>query len=51
MSYDEFEQLCKETWKEEYNYLCMDRPKKREQGRYCLCKSTYTECIPEANPF
>ena len=54
MSYDEFEQLCRNTWKEEYKYLCIHRSKKRDQGRYCFCnesKKTYTECTPETKPF
>ena len=54
MSYDEFEQLCRRSWEEDYNYLCIDRSKKRDQGRYCICiesRNTYTESIPETKPF
>ena len=29
MSYDEFKQLCRNSWEEEYNYLCIDRSKKK----------------------
>ena len=54
MSYDEFEQLCREAWKEEYNYLCFDRSKKRDRGRFCICnenKIIYVECTPETTHF
>ena len=27
VSYDEFKQLCRKTWEEEYDYLCIDRSK------------------------
>ena len=37
MSYDEFKQLCRKEWGEGYNWLCIDRSKKRDQGRYCVC--------------
>ena len=37
MSYDEFKQLCKKTWHEDYNYLCIERSQKEKQGRYCVC--------------
>ena len=36
MSYDEFKELCRNTWDEDYNYLCIDRCKKRDQGRYYI---------------
>ena len=33
MSHDEFKQLCTETWKGLSIYLCIDRSKKRDQGK------------------
>ena len=33
MSFDEIKQLCREAWDEEYNYLCIDTSKKRDQRR------------------
>ena len=54
MNYDEFKELCRKSWEEDYNYLCIDRSKKRHQGRYRICnenKNTYLECIPETKPF
>ena len=55
MSYDEFKELCRKSWEEDYNYLCIDRSKKRDQGRYCICneskKKTYIEATPETKPF
>ena len=54
MSYDEVKQLCGKLWGEEYNYLCIDRSKKRDPGSYCICngsKNTYKECTPETKRF
>ena len=54
MNYDEFKELCRESWEEDYNYLCIDRSKKRDQGRYCICngsKKTYIEAMPQTKPF
>ena len=54
MSYDEFKELCRKTWEQDYNYLCNDRSKKRDQGRYCIyneSKNSYIECTPETKPF
>ena len=33
MNYEEFKELCRNLWEEDYNYLCIDRSKKRDQGR------------------
>ena len=54
MGYGEFKQLCRKSWEDEYNYLCIDESKTRDSGRYCICnesKNTYTECIPKRIPF
>ena len=54
MKHDDFKELCRKSWEEDYNYLCFDRSKKRDQGRYCICdenKKTYRECTPETKPF
>ena len=54
MNYDEFKELCKKSWDEDYNYLCIDRSKKRDQGRYCICnesKKTYIEATPQTKLF
>ena len=40
MNYGEFKKLCRKSWDEEYNYLCIDRSKKRDQGRYCICNES-----------
>ena len=40
MTYDEFKELCRKSWDEDYNYLCIDRSKKRDQGRYCICNES-----------
>ena len=54
MNYDEFKELCRKPWEEDYNYLYIDRSKRRDKRRYCICnesKNTYFECIPETKPF
>ena len=35
MCYDEFKEMCRKAW-DEYNYLRIDRSKKKDQGRYCI---------------
>ena len=40
MNYDEFKVLCRKSWEEDYNYLYIDRSKKRDQGKYCICKES-----------
>ena len=54
MCYDHCKHLCRKSWEEASNYLCIDRSKKRDQGRCCICnqkKNTKTECTPETKPF
>ena len=54
MNYDEFKENCRKAWEDDYNYLCIDRTKKKEKGRYRFCienKNTYIEYIPETEPF
>ena len=54
MSYDEIKELCRKSWEDDYIYLSIDRSKKRDQGRYCICnesKNTYIECTLETKPF
>ena len=40
MNYDEFKELCRKSWDEVYNYLCIDRSKKRDRGKDCICNET-----------
>ena len=54
MNYDEFKELYRKSWEEDYNYLCIDRSKKRNQEKYCICnegKRTYIEATPQTKPF
>ena len=54
MKYDEFKEMCHKAWNEEYNYLCIDTAKNKNEGKYCIfneSKTTYIECICETNPF
>ena len=36
LSFDEFKDLCKKSWEEDCNYICIDRSNKRDQRRYCV---------------
>ena len=40
MNYDEFKEVCRKSWEDDYNYLCIDRSKKGDQGRYCMCNES-----------
>ena len=40
MNYDEFKELCRKSWEEDYNYLYIDISKKRDQGKYCICNES-----------
>ena len=54
MIHDEFKELCRKSWEEEYDYRYIDRSKKRDQGKCCICndsKKTYIEATPQAKPF
>ena len=33
MNYDEFKELCRKSWEEDYNYLCIDRCKKKRSRK------------------
>ena len=55
MKYDEYKDLCRKSWEEDYNYLFIDRSKKRDEGKYCICnkskKKTDIEATPQTKPF
>ena len=54
MSLEEWKKLFRKAWENDYEYLQIDRFVKIREGRYTIrnCeKITFTECIPETNPF
>ena len=54
MNYDEYKDLYRKSWEEDYNYLYIDRFKKRDRGKYCICnenKRTYIEATPQTKLF
>ena len=54
MNLEEWKQLCRKAWENDYDYLQIDRFSKIGEGRYTIrnCnKTTYTECTPETKPF
>ena len=54
MIYDEFKKMCRVAWSENFNYLCIDMSKNKNEGKYRIfneSKSTYFDCIPETELF
>ena len=54
MNLEEWKQLCRKAWENDYDYLQKDRFAKIGEGRYTIrnCnKNTYIECTPETKPF
>ena len=45
--------MCHKNWSEKFNYLCIEKSKKKED-KYRMfneSKTTYIECNPETEPF
>ena len=54
MNLEEWKQLCRKAWENDYDYLQIDRFAKIGNGRYTIrnCnKNNYIECTPETKPF
>ena len=54
MNSEEWKQLCRKAWENDYDYLQIDRFAKVGQSKYTSrnCnKTTYTECTLETKPF
>ena len=54
MNLEEWKQLCRKSWENDYDYLQIDRFAKIGNGRYTIrnCnKNNYIECTPETRPF
>ena len=54
MHLEEWKQLCRKAWENDYDYLQIDRFAKIGEGRYTIrnCdKNKYIECTPETKPF
>ena len=54
MNLEEWKQLCRKAWENDYDYLQIDSVAKIRESRYTIriCnKTTYTECKPETKPF
>ena len=50
MNLEEWKQLCRKAWENEYDYLKIDSCDKKGQGRYTSMncnKNTYTEFVLE----
>ena len=54
MSYDEFKELCREAWKEKYNYLLINRLEDKNGTKYQVCNESnpnYKVFNPQTEPF
>ena len=54
MSYDEFKSLCREAWKEKYNYLLINRLEDKNGSRCKICNESnpeYKIFSPQTDPF
>ena len=54
MNLEEWKQLCRKAWENDYDYLQIDRSAKIGGDRNTLRnfkKTTYKECTPETKPF
>ena len=54
MKYGEFKEMCHGAWREKFNYLCIDKTKNKNEGKYRFfneSKNSYIECVCETEPF
>ena len=54
MSYDEFKHLCKEAWRDKYNYLIINRLEDKNGSKYMICNESnpqYQIFNPQTDPF
>ena len=54
MNYDKFKEMCRVTWGEKINYLCIDMTKNKNDGKYRIfneSRITYIERICESEAF
>ena len=54
MSYDEFKNLCKEAWRDKYNYLLINRLEDKNGSKYMICNESnlqYQIFNPQTDPF
>ena len=43
MSYDDFKNLCREAWKEKYNYLLINKLEDKHGHEYKICNESNPE--------
>ena len=54
ISYDEFKSLCKEAWRDKYNYLLINRLEDKNGSKYMICNESnlqYQMFNPQTDPF
>ena len=54
MSYEELKELCREAWRERYNYLLINRLEDKNGSRYKICNESNPEFKvfnPQTDPF
>ena len=42
MKYDEFKEMCQKAWSERFNYLCIDKVKNKDDGKYRIFNESKT---------
>ena len=53
MSYDEFKSLCKEAWRDKYNYSILNRLEDKNGSKYMICNESnpqYQVFSPQTDP-
>ena len=54
MKLEEWKQLCRKAWENDYDYIQIHSLAKIREGRCTIrncIKTTYRECTPETKPF
>ena len=54
MSYEEFKSLCREAWRDNYNYLLLNRLEDKNGSKYMICNESnlqYQIFNPQIDPF
>ena len=48
MSYDEYKEFSRKAWDVVDDYLCIDRYRKSDRGRFCICNKSNKNHIQNA---
>ena len=45
MEYEDFNEMSRKTWRENFTFPCIDMVKNEDEGKYRILKDTFIECI------